>query len=334
MTGAGLTTSDAGRTWTLTLPAGLTNLAGGYVLKIAADGLTDLAGNSMPAETSTTWFRRSFVPANGLRISYADSAFDADVGAVGVGDDSATDTAKVPLLPGQTATIANYTNYSRGINAVVLDLDGLLGDLSASDFEFRIGNSNTPSTWVLAPAPLGLGTIPGRQGAGISGSNRFTINWANNAIQRTWLQVTVKANLNTGLIDPVVFYWGNAVGDTNTLNTAQTQAIVDLTDVSDARNNQRTGLNPAPINFPFDFNRDRRVDINDVSIARNNQTTGLNALRMISVPSVGGGVGGEGEASPTISSSGQRRNPNVESVDRAFSNYFAVDDNDEDSILR
>jgi hypothetical protein len=52
-----------------------------------------------------------------------------------------------------------------------------------------------------------------RPGAG--GSDRITIIWADNAIQRTWLQVTVLANAHTGLTSSDVFYFGNLPGDAN-----------------------------------------------------------------------------------------------------------------------
>ncbi len=51
-----------------------------------------------------------------------------------------------------------------------------------------------------------------------------------------------------------------------------------------ARDNQRNFLDPAPIDSPFDFNRDARVDVTDMLIARHNQAHFLNALRLISVP--------------------------------------------------
>ncbi|MBN2474351.1 MAG: hypothetical protein JXB62_07070, partial [Pirellulales bacterium] len=56
------------------------------------------------------------------------------------------------------------------------------------------------------------------------------------------------------------------------------------TDMLLARNNPRTFLNPAAVDFPYDYNRDARVNATDMLLARNNQTHFLNALRLISVP--------------------------------------------------
>ncbi len=51
-----------------------------------------------------------------------------------------------------------------------------------------------------------------------------------------------------------------------------------------ARDNQRNFLDPAPVDFRFDFNCNARVDATDMLIARNNPTHFLNALRLITVP--------------------------------------------------
>ena len=48
---------------------------------------------------------------------------------------------------------------------------------------------------------------------GTGGSDRVTIIWDDNAIEKQWLQVTVKATDNTGLVADDVFYFGNAVGE-------------------------------------------------------------------------------------------------------------------------
>ena len=111
-------------------------------------------------------------------------------------------------------------------------------------------------------------------------------------IQKTWLQVTVKANLNTGLIDPMVFYWGNAIGD---ISNSTTDVIVNATDIAGVVGNQNSFLNPAPLTSRFDFNHDRQINATDIAIVVAHQSNFLNALRMISVPASTGGRG-EGAA--------------------------------------
>jgi len=86
------------------------------------------------------------------------------------------------------------------------------------------------------------------------------------------------------LLVPDVFYFGNAVGESgNSIADARVNAVDALL----ARNNPRTLTDPAPIDFPYDFNRDQRVNATDVLIARNNQTHFLSALKLIHVPDSG-----------------------------------------------
>ena len=66
-------------------------------------------------------------------------------------------------------------------------------------------------------------------------------------------------------------------------------AQVTTTDLLLARNNPRNFLNPATIDFGYDFNRDRSVNTTDVLLARNNQTNFLTDLNLISVPLAEGG---------------------------------------------
>src|SRR5205814_10173492 len=52
------------------------------------------------------------------------------------------------------------------------------------------------SHWSDAPLPT---EVLVRRGAGAAGSDRIEIVWPDGAIQKQWLQVTVKADANTGL---------------------------------------------------------------------------------------------------------------------------------------
>src|SRR5205807_189471 len=98
---------------------------------------------------------------------------------------------------------------------------------------------------------------------------------------KQWLRVTVNADANTGLSQPDVFYFGNAIGDSG---DSTSNAIVNASDELNARHNQRNFLNPAPIDFAYDFNRDKKVDATDQLIARHNQTNFLTALKLITAP--------------------------------------------------
>jgi len=215
----------------------------------------------------------------GRYVFYNNSAYDGNDPAANASDDAAIATDKQALLPGGTATFANYTSYSRGINGIMIDITGLPDTPTASDFEFKVGNDNDPSSWATAPAPL---SVTVRAAAGAGGSDRITIIWADGAIQKQWLQVTVLATANTGLGSPDVFYFGNAVGETG---NSTGEAEVTPTDEVAVRNNPHTlDRNPADITDNCDFNRDRKVGPTDAIICRNNGTSGPTALQLINVP--------------------------------------------------
>jgi len=211
----------------------------------------------------------------GRHIFYNNTAFDAAI---------ATD--KKPLLPGDIATFANYTSYSKGINGVAIDISELSDNvtLTEEDFTFRIGNSNAPSSWASAPALNGIAI---GEDVGEMSSDRILLAWPDNAIQNQWLQVTVKATENTGLAEPDIFYFGNAIGEAGnqTRNT-----IVNATDEIVARNFQHNALNPALIDDPYDYNRDGLVNGTDQIIARENQTNPLTMLRLITAPAADAAV--------------------------------------------
>ena len=217
----------------------------------------------------------------GAHVFYNNSAWDGEDVAANASDDNAIAPDKTPLLPGGIATFANYTSYSRGLNGIMIDVSSLPGTPLAADFTFKMGNDNTPGAWDPAPTPASVAV---RSGAGVAGSDRISVTWADNAVKKLWLQVTVLATERTGLGAPYVFYFGNAMGETGTFPE---EAKVDAVDQLGARANQRTLLNPAPIDFAFDFDRDKRVDAVDQLIARANQTTALNDLNLIDLSGVG-----------------------------------------------
>jgi len=214
----------------------------------------------------------------GRNVFYNNSAFDGNNPASDQQDDDAVATDKTALLPGQPATFANYMSYEKGINGIMVDIVDPPATLTLNDFEFLVGNDTDIATWATALAPL---SIKVREGAGDNASDRITLTWPDNTIQNTWLQVTVLATANTGLAQPDIFYFGNAIGETG---NSVTDARVNAIDALLARNNPRTLTDPAPIDFPYDFNRDQRVNATDMLIARNNQTHFLNALKLITVP--------------------------------------------------
>jgi len=223
----------------------------------------------------------------GQHTFYNRSAWDGNDPAANALDDGAIPSDKTALLPGGTASFANYTSYHRGLNGIMVDIDDLEGVPTAADFTFKAGNNITPATWPAAPVPVNVAV---RAGAGAGGSDRVTLIWNDNnldatadpneAVANRWLGVTVLPTDATGLSAPHTFYYGNAVGEAG--NSAS-DAKVDPADELLARANPRNVLNPAPIDFDFDFNRDKRVDPADQLIARANPANVLNALKLIAL---------------------------------------------------
>ena len=116
--------------------------------------------------------------------------------------------------------------------------------MTAADFEFLVGNSSDLANWTAAPEPLSINVFPGWAS---DGSDRVTIIWPDGAIANQWLQVTVLANEHTGLAEPDVFYFGNAIGESG---NATGNAIVNATDEIMARNFYHGALDPAAIDDP------------------------------------------------------------------------------------
>ena len=213
----------------------------------------------------------------GRYLLYNQSVWDGNNAVANSSDDAAIPPDKTALLPGNVATLANYSSYFRGINGIILDIENLgnAGALSAADFTFKVGNDNLPSAWAVAPEPQSVSV---RAGAGANGSDRVTIIWVNNAIQKQWLQVTVSATENTGLTTADVFYFGNAIGEAgNSINDAR----VSSADSVLVRNNLKGS--GALITNNYDHNRDGRVTSSDSLIARNNLTS-ISALRLVAPP--------------------------------------------------
>lgn len=173
---------------------------------------------------------------------------------------------KTALLPGQTASFANVSSYSEGINEIVIDVNNAASSYSASDFTFRAGLVGDPSTWAAAPAPVSVSAVAG---AGVNGSTRIMIKWADGAIENEWLQVTVNAAADT-------FYFGNLVGDTG--GASGNPLVVSSADEAAVDAHPASFMSPATVTNVYDFNRDGKVDATDAMLARRAAGEGLSNL--------------------------------------------------------
>jgi hypothetical protein len=184
-------------------------------------------------------------------------------------------------LPGETAQFANYTSYTRGLNGVMIDVANLpVTTLDAGDFIFRAGNTADPATWPLAVLPSSITVRPAE---GIAGSDRITLTWPDGALQNQWLQVTVLSTGSVGLAADDVFYFGNTPGDAGVGNLANA-ALVNFADRAAVRANPHTLTDPAAIDSPHDFNRDRLVNAADRAVVQTNPTGPLTGLLLFTAP--------------------------------------------------
>ncbi len=194
---------------------------------------------------------------------------------------NAIDPTKVGLLPGQTTSLENYTNYIHGLNGLIVDVANLQTTPTAADFQFATWNGMAAEGFVPTTAVATVTTIPG---GGADGSTRLKIEFDNGAIRNTWLRVTVLANANTDLASNDVVYFGNAVGDFNVGNVSGPPVTVrtNASDTSAVRQNQSTGINSAAISNLYDINKDGRVNATDTSLVRLNQNASL--IRFFTAP--------------------------------------------------
>jgi hypothetical protein len=184
-------------------------------------------------------------------VFYNNSAWDAG------GDDyAAVAIDKTVLLPGDTPGPVNYTNYSRGINGIIVDVANPTGTLTGEDFSFRINEAANPDTWTSAPDL----TVNVQIGGGVGDSDRVTLIWADRAIINQWLEVTVLGGGNTGLAADDVFYIGNAVGQTDG------DGDVDAADFSTLK--RELGQSGGIGTLNADFDASGRVDLADFAIMR------------------------------------------------------------------
>jgi hypothetical protein len=212
----------------------------------------------------------------GRNVFYNNTFLDGFDPAANAGDDDAVAIDKRALLPGETATFLNYTSASNGITGIMVDVSRLANaaGVGADDVAVKVGSSDAPATWAAAPAPA----VTVRPGAGAGGSDRVTLTWGNDQVRNQWVQVTVKANADTGLAADEVFYFGNLVGETGDQVGAATVGAEDMSRTR-AQLGRRVG-----ITSPFDHARDGRIGSADLSAVRGNL---FQSLQLITAPTPG-----------------------------------------------
>jgi hypothetical protein len=214
----------------------------------------------------STGYGDSFVV--GQSVFYNNSIYDGNNTAANTADLSAIAPDKSALLYGQTATYANITNYSKGINGIIIDIDGLPSGatLTSSNFQFTVGNSSDSSTWTTVPTPT-ITLLPASGGV-----TPVDLTWTDDSIVNTWLKVTVKADSNTKLPSNYTFFFGNLIGDVGNSNTQFSVNAVDLVLI------QTNITGSATILDPYDINKDGAVSAVDLVLAQDNSFQSLEII--------------------------------------------------------
>ncbi len=260
-------------------PPWLTDAALTPAVTASAASATPIAGPIVPAVVAEDALTPSApVSVSGTYLFYDNSKFNKFVEGVGPSDDKAIDTNKTAYVAGAaTATFANVSAFTNGINGVMVDLTagGVHNAITASDFTLRVGLNNSLSTWAAAPIPS---TVSVRTGAGTSGSDRVELTWTDGSIKQEALEVTVLADANTGLTSPYTFFYGSVMANSGTGDTGAL-AITSSTDENAARNHSGT----ATVTNVFDYNKDGFVNSSDENAARQNGAT-IKFLHISSIP--------------------------------------------------
>ena len=227
-------------------------------------------------------------------VFYNNSAFDGRDGGADSADDRAIAGDKEPLLPGQRASWANYTNFSKGINGIMIDVEGLFDPsaIGPENFQFRAGRGGDPNSWPAAPDPS---QIVVRRGAGEGGSDRIVVTWPDGTICQEWLQVTLEADDTTLLEADDVFYFGNAIGESG---NSGDNAMVTAADVLELRQHRHGFHSRASVDHRFDVNRDGYINALDTVLVRDHMTSPLGALTLITAPEASDGQSAADEAEP------------------------------------
>ena len=189
----------------------------------------------------------------GRYVFYNNSAFDNRDPVANAADDAAIAPDKAALLPGGTPAFQNVTNYSKGINGVMIDIGSLPdGDVPAAE-DFGWGDAPPPSDISL------------RRGAGVSGTDRITLTWADGRVRNRWLNLSVLPSERTGLAAADAFSFGNLVGEVGNDSSPLTVSPVDV-----ALTRRAMAARTADLLSRYDHNRDGRIDVFDLRLVRAN----------------------------------------------------------------
>ncbi len=279
---------NAGGRFAISPTTGVVTVAGQLDYETATSHSITIQATSSDSSSSSAVFVISVLNAADATVTNRRVFYNRSTNAA-FGDGSGNplnsiDPTKSALLPGQTTTTANnYTNYSRGLNGIVIDVSATsnLSGISAASFLFATWTnflSSVPNFVTVNPSV----TVSTIAGGGLNGSDRVKLEFPNNAIQNAWLQVTVLADSNTGLAANDVFYFGNARFDVTPISPFPSQQVsINIFDTNGVRAKQ--GQTPGVISNVYDVDRNGVVNAFDTNAVRAGQ--GITSLRSFTAPS-------------------------------------------------
>ena len=193
-------------------------------------------------------------------------------GATGVSASTSLATDKTALLPTQSSTYANYTNYIRGLNGIAIDIANLPTSTTNAEMLESLQFTSWDGISAAGFVPLSSAAVPSVaiSSGGVGGASQVRITFPDNTVQNTWLKIEVAANDKTALATKDVFYFGNVIADFNVGNTT-TRLRVNAVDTGAVRSNQSILPNSVGVTNIYDVNRDGRVNALDTSLVRSNQ---------------------------------------------------------------
>jgi len=188
----------------------------------------------------------------------------------------------------QPLSYANLINSAAGITNINFFTDSLanVDAISLSDFEFQVSplgafdeSAHPPATWQSSAV---LPSVAAGRGFGTSSS--INLSWPPQSVLNRWLRVTLKANQNTGLSSPEVFYIGHLLGEV----TGETNGVytVSFADIAEIRS--RVGQDVGASSW-HDIDKNALISFADISAMRGNIGA---QLTNITIPDMDGGGGG------------------------------------------
>lgn len=233
--------------------------------------------------TNITFRIDSYTEVAQSYVSYPNSAYKGEA-----------DPSKELLQSGlvsQVTSAANVTSTVFGITGVTFEVIGLTNaSLGPNDLVMRVSPKGAfnpdilpPSLWQSAPTPKSIRVQPSTQIA----PGVIAIEWEENAIAKSWLQIILRAGAGTGLLNQAVFYIGNAPGDVDLVEPYRVTTL----DVGQVR--AQVSNSVVPITNNADLNKNKRVTTEDVGLVRALVSSTI-VLQSLTVPPAGSTAEGEG----------------------------------------